>query len=138
MDSTFKLASKATLTDSHCRKSRELRGGILSMLNEKGEIVAWVCLLGNVWCPQTDGFVQRLCQTKANAEMTELLTGVRRRHEALGLPMPEMMVTDNCCQVRRAVQSALPETDCILDVWHSIARYDYYIFSLLQNGLRVS
>ena len=77
MDSMFKLASKAMLTDSHCQKSRELHGGILSMLNEKGEIVAWVCLPGNVWCPQTDGFMQRLCQTKANAKMTELLTGIR-------------------------------------------------------------
>ena len=40
--------------------------------------------------------------------------------------MPEMMVTDNCCQVHRAVESALPETDCILDVWHFIARYIVY------------
>jgi hypothetical protein len=131
MDSTFKSANKATLTDNQCRRSKELRGGILSMLNEKGEIVAWVCLPFHpdvVRCPQTDKFIQRLCQTKANAEMTELLTGIRRRHEALGLPMPEMMVTDNCCQVRRAVQSALPETDCILDVWHLIARYDYHTF----------
>ena len=65
--------------------------------------------------------------------MTELLTGIRRCHEALGLPMPKMMVTDNCCQVRRAVQSALPETDCILDVWHLIARYDYNAFPPLRN-----
>ena len=40
--------------------------------------------------------------------------------------MPEMMVTDNCCQVHRAVESALPEMDCILDVWHFIARYIVY------------
>ena len=140
MDSTFKSASKATLTDSHCRKSKELRGGILSMLNEKGEIVAWVhltCCLDNVWCPQTDEFVQWLCQTKANAEMTELLTVIRRHHEVLGLPMPEMMVTNNCCQVRHAVQSALPETDCILNVWHFIARYDHYTFPSFRNSLQV-
>ena len=65
---------------------------------------------------------QCLCQTKANAEITKLLMGVRRHHKALGLPMPEMMVTDNCCQVCQAVESTLPETDCILDVWHFIAR----------------
>ncbi|KAG6379441.1 hypothetical protein JVT61DRAFT_11916 [Boletus reticuloceps] len=99
IDSTFKSASKATITDSHCRRSKELRGGILSMINEKGKIVAW-----------------RLCQTKANAEITELLMGIRCRPESMGLPMPEMMVTDNCCQVRRAVESALPEADCILDI----------------------
>lgn len=126
IDSTFKSASKATLTDSHRQKSRELHGGILTMLNEKGEIVAWVrlCYTPTQKYSMTDLFVQRLCQTKANAEITELLTGVRRRHEVLGLPMPQMMVTDNCCQVRRAVQSALPETTCVLDAWHFIARYD--------------
>ena len=48
--------------------------------------------------------------------------GVKHRHIALGVPMPEMIVTDNCCQVHRAVESALPETDCILNVWHFIAR----------------
>ena len=46
MDSTFKSAGKATLTDHHHNKSKELRGGILSMLNEKGEIVAWVSHIG--------------------------------------------------------------------------------------------
>jgi hypothetical protein len=65
---------------------------------------------------------------KANAEMTELLTGIRHCHEALGLPMPEMMLMDNCCQVCHAVQSALSETNCILNVWHLIARYDYHTF----------
>ena len=40
MDSTFKSAGKAMLTDHHHNKSKELWGGILSMLNEKGEIIA--------------------------------------------------------------------------------------------------
>ncbi|KAF8124424.1 hypothetical protein EV363DRAFT_1540574 [Boletus edulis] len=91
------------------------------MINEKGEIVAW-----------------RLCQTKANAEITELLMGIRRRHEALGLPMPEMMVKDNCCQVRRAVESALPEADCILDVRHFIARYVAVILNSGKNTYRAA
>ena len=42
IDSTFKSTSKVTVTDSHCQRSKELRGGILTMINEKGEIVAWV------------------------------------------------------------------------------------------------
>ena len=63
--------------------------------------------------------------------------GVRHRHEALGLPMPEMMVTDNCCQVRQAVESALPETDCILDVWHLIARYNIYQSSFALTIIRI-
>ncbi|KAF8546806.1 hypothetical protein OG21DRAFT_1479620 [Imleria badia] len=116
IDSTFKSASKATVTDSHCKRSKD-------MINKKGEIVAWC-----------------LCQTKANAEITELLTGIRRRHETLGLPMPKMMVTNNCCQVRRAVESALPEMDCILDVWHFIARYiasTLYVAVILNSGKNV-
>ncbi|KAF8444445.1 hypothetical protein L210DRAFT_3343076, partial [Boletus edulis BED1] len=63
----------------------------------------------------------------------KLLMGIRCRHEALGLPMPEMMVTDNCCQVRQAVESALPEADCILNVWHFIARYVAVILNSGKN-----
>lgn len=33
------------------------------------------------------------------------------------------MVADNCCQVRKAVTAAMPETDSKLDVWHFGARY---------------
>ena len=70
-----------------------------------------------------DCFHQQLCQTKANAKTTEMLMGVKHCHVALGVPMPEMIIMDNCCQVCRVVESALPEMDCILDVRHFIARY---------------
>ena len=42
MDSTFKALGKALLTDANQQKSKELRGGILSVINEENEIVAWV------------------------------------------------------------------------------------------------
>jgi hypothetical protein len=44
LDNTFKAASKATLTNRDRQKSKELRGGILSVLNEDNQIIAWVCL----------------------------------------------------------------------------------------------
>ncbi|KAG1849139.1 hypothetical protein DFJ58DRAFT_662610 [Suillus subalutaceus] len=42
LDNTFKAASKATLTDKDRQKSRELKGGILSVLNEDNQIISWV------------------------------------------------------------------------------------------------
>lgn len=76
------------------------------MLNEDNQIVSW-----------------RFCQTRTNAEITELLQGLKRHHDLLDVPQPKMMVADNCCQVRKAVTAAMPETDSKLDVWHFGARY---------------
>lgn len=66
---------------------------------------------------------KRFCQTRANAEITELLRGLKRRHDVLNLPQPKMMVADNCCHIHGAVASAMPETEAKLDVWHFSARY---------------
>ncbi|KAG8214775.1 hypothetical protein J3R82DRAFT_9903 [Butyriboletus roseoflavus] len=67
----------------------------------------------------------------------ELLMSIRCHHEALGLRMPKIMVTENCCQVHWAVESALPETEYILNMWHLIARYIVYNLSfqlmIIQN-----
>ncbi|KAG2738225.1 hypothetical protein P692DRAFT_201842822 [Suillus brevipes Sb2] len=114
LDNMFKAANKATLTDRDHQKSRELKGGILSVLNEDNQIILW-----------------RFCQTRTNAEITELLQGLKHRHDILNVPQPKMMVADNCCQVRNAVTSAMPETDSKLDVWHFSARY---IAVMLQSS----
>ncbi|KAG0694810.1 hypothetical protein DFH29DRAFT_1006019 [Suillus ampliporus] len=87
---------------------------ILSVLNEENQIISW-----------------RFCQTRTNAEITELLQGLKHRHDILNIPQPRMMVADNCCQVRNAVISAMPETDSKLDVWHFGARY---IAVMLQSS----
>ncbi|KIJ12147.1 hypothetical protein PAXINDRAFT_15062 [Paxillus involutus ATCC 200175] len=110
MDSTFRASGKAVLTDANRQKSKELKGGILSVINEENEIVIVA--------------VQRFCQTRANAKITELLEGLKRHHDALGVTPPEMIIADNCCQVRSAVKAVFPQTDACLDVWHFIARYD--------------
>ena len=66
---------------------------------------------------------QRLCQTQANGEIEELLGGIRECCNALGVRGPEMVVVDNCCHVRRAIERALPNASTVLDVWHFIMRY---------------
>ncbi|KAG0694993.1 hypothetical protein DFH29DRAFT_880333 [Suillus ampliporus] len=78
LDNTFKAASKATLTNKDRQKSKELKGRILSVLNEENQIISWV-----------------------SSTATDILN----------IPQPRMMVADNCCQVRNAVISAMPETD---------------------------
>lgn len=41
-DSTFKITNKATVTDEDCQRSRYLKGGVLSVLNEENQIITWV------------------------------------------------------------------------------------------------
>ncbi|KAG0692816.1 hypothetical protein DFH29DRAFT_1043843 [Suillus ampliporus] len=106
LDNTFKTASKATVTNKDGKKMNELKGGLLSVLNEDNQIMSW-----------------RFCQSQTNAEITEVLQGLKNRHDILDVPQPKMMVADNCCQVRGAVTSAMPMTESKLDVWHFSARY---------------
>ncbi|KAG2114786.1 uncharacterized protein F5147DRAFT_769513 [Suillus discolor] len=41
LDNTFKASNKATLTNKDGQKTREIKGGILTVLNESNEIIAW-------------------------------------------------------------------------------------------------
>ncbi|KAI5982858.1 hypothetical protein EDD15DRAFT_2109821, partial [Pisolithus albus] len=63
LDSTFKVSNKASLTDKDCQRSKHLKGGILSVLNEENQIVSWA--------------------SASNAEIVEVLTGLKRRVELL-------------------------------------------------------
>ncbi|KAM6489712.1 hypothetical protein JOM56_014735, partial [Amanita muscaria] len=118
-DNTYHAASKATLTDKDGKKVKLMKGGILSALNERNEIVSW-----------------RFCQTQANGEIEELLGGIQKRCNALGVQDPEMVVVDNCCHVRHAVERALPNASTVLDVWHFIMRYIATIVSSKQSAYR--
>ena len=42
LNSTFKISNKATVMDKDSQQLKYLKGGILSILNEKNEIIAWV------------------------------------------------------------------------------------------------
>ncbi|KAJ6533328.1 hypothetical protein DFH09DRAFT_1406865 [Mycena vulgaris] len=90
-DNTFKAAAKATVVDASKTRTKLMKGGILSVLNELNEIVAW-----------------RFCQSASPAEMFEILEGIRKRCEELGVDFPEMIVVDNCCQVKNEIHKALP------------------------------
>jgi hypothetical protein len=65
---------------------------------------------------------QRFCQTASADEITELLEGYKRRCEEMEILPPEMVTTDNCCQVRRAILKSIPETRVVLDVYHFYMR----------------
>ena len=43
LDSTFKISNKATVSDKDCQRAKYLKGGVLSVINEESEIIAWVC-----------------------------------------------------------------------------------------------
>lgn len=42
LDNTFKVMTKATVTDSKKQRSKPLKGGLLSAVNERNEIITWV------------------------------------------------------------------------------------------------
>ncbi|KAG1735768.1 hypothetical protein EDB19DRAFT_1830128 [Suillus lakei] len=79
---------------------KEIKGGILTVLNEGNEIISW------------------FCQTHVNTEITELLLGLKHCHDILDLPQPKMMIANSCCHICGAVASTMPETEAKLDVWH--------------------
>ncbi|KAI9570012.1 hypothetical protein HD554DRAFT_1984091, partial [Boletus coccyginus] len=124
INSMFKSTSKATVTDSHQQRLRELQGEILTIINEKGEIIAWISTSYESASTTINKVSsQHLFQMKANAKITELLMGIRCHHKVLSLSMPEMMVIDNCCQVHQAMESAFSKTDWIFNMWYFITRY---------------
>lgn len=43
LDATFKSAAKATVAERGKPRTKLLQGGILSVINERNEILAWVC-----------------------------------------------------------------------------------------------
>jgi hypothetical protein len=42
LDNTFRVSGKATIIDNQKTRVKLLKGGVLSFLNEEGDIVAWV------------------------------------------------------------------------------------------------
>ncbi|THH19481.1 hypothetical protein EW146_g1687 [Bondarzewia mesenterica] len=115
LDNTFKSAGKASIADTQLARTKLMKGGILSIINEKNEILAW-----------------RLCQSQANAEIEEILQGIHRRCIELKVQLPEMVIVDNCCHVRGAVRRALPDVQVALDTYHFLMRY----LATIVNGTR--
>lgn len=42
LDNTFKVAAKASVIDENGKRLNLLKGGVLSVINESNEIIAWV------------------------------------------------------------------------------------------------
>lgn len=131
LDNTFKSAGKASIAERNKARMRVMKGGILSVINEKNEIISWVRLsFTKESSENTKHRRQRFCQTQANAEIEELLQGISSRYVQLHVESPEMVVVDNCCHVRNAITNAMPNARVVLDVYHMIMRCVNFATSL--------
>ncbi len=104
--------------------TRVYKGGITTVLNEETIILAWVRLnihlrLLKLTGPTTG---QRFCFTQGNWELQELLKGLKHRLELLSISEPEMVISDCCCHVSKAIHEVFPNAVVCLDVWHFLMR----------------
>ncbi|KAJ3534877.1 hypothetical protein NM688_g7062 [Phlebia brevispora] len=116
MDATFKVAKKAAVVDKAKRHDDLMKGGILSMINESNEILAW-----------------RFCQTQHNAEITEMLEGLVTRCKMQGVDPPKMAISDTCCKTRNALTPVLGDIFIGLDVYHFKRQYMVVILNGVRN-----
>ncbi|KAF9032463.1 hypothetical protein BDZ89DRAFT_1063369 [Hymenopellis radicata] len=66
-----------------------------------------------------------------------MLTGLKARCDALGVPYPEMMVADNCCHVRGSAVSVMPSMKVVQDIWHLLMRMLAVILDGTRNPYRL-
>ena len=64
-----------------------------------------------------------------------MLSGLSHRLVCLGLPPPEILMADNCCQVRNSMQKVFPNIDVMQDVWHFLMRYVPHVVMLSAVSL---
>lgn len=124
LDHTIKVANKATVVNPQ-KQCLHLIRALLSVINEYTEIMNWVRTMpASCLCSQKfDDPFQRLCPTRENAEITEVLEGLHVRHEKAGVEQPVTVTADNCCQIRAAVEAGMPGVIVVLDVFHFVSRY---------------
>ena len=60
---------------------------------------------------------QRLAASGSHHVLGDILKGIKRRGEVLGV-QPCDFITDNCCHVRNEVRKVFPDASVCLDVWH--------------------
>lgn len=51
-----------------------------------------------------------------------MFEGYARRCEILGVPFPEVAISDNCCHIEKPLKTVFPQTLSLLDVKHFGAR----------------
>ncbi|PIL33642.1 hypothetical protein GSI_04265 [Ganoderma sinense ZZ0214-1] len=106
IDTTFRCAYKATLVDKNKARVKSHLGGFVSVINQKSQPISW-----------------RLCHSQSQTETQEMLGGLSTRFAHLELSPPEVMTSDNCCQIRNTVKKVFPDTQVVQDVWHFLMRY---------------
>ncbi|KAI0704824.1 hypothetical protein C8Q76DRAFT_631245 [Earliella scabrosa] len=123
-DSTYGVAYKGTVVEKDKKRTRTYKGGLVPVINERNSIITWVGFVpikaGLTTCSPP---LQRLCHTQGNAELEELLQGLKRRFALLGIEDPEIAVADNCCHVKITIRKVFPGISVCLDVWHFMMRY---------------
>ncbi|KIK32267.1 hypothetical protein CY34DRAFT_101869 [Suillus luteus UH-Slu-Lm8-n1] len=121
-DNTFRAAGKALVTSADKQKIKVLKGGIISLMNENGEIIGWVSPPVLILLSRSPYNNQQFCHGQSNTEISELLDGLKTRCKELHVPPPEIFIADNCCHVRSAVTVIFPQASMKLDIWHFIMR----------------
>ncbi|PIL31911.1 hypothetical protein GSI_06615 [Ganoderma sinense ZZ0214-1] len=106
IDTTFRCAYKATLVDKNKARVKSHLGGFVSVINQKSQPISW-----------------QLCHSQSQTETQEMLSGLSTRLSCLELPSPEIMTSDNCCQIRNTALSVFPDIQVVQDVWHLLMRY---------------
>ncbi|THH23139.1 hypothetical protein EUX98_g8034 [Antrodiella citrinella] len=117
-DATFKVVKKAVIVDSAKKHTNPWNGGITGMINEYNEFVDW-----------------RLCLTATNKELQEMFEDYTARCEEMGVPPPEVIISDNCCHIEQPVKAAFPSARSVLDVKHFGARYGQVVVNATRNPL---
>ncbi|KAF7796643.1 hypothetical protein EIP86_007825 [Pleurotus ostreatoroseus] len=112
LDATFKLAKKAVVVTKNKARIQVAKGGLVSVINERNEIVAW-----------------RLCRSQANEELQSILEDLAARFQILKAPKTEEVLSDNCCHIAVVVFKAMPEAHLGLDVYHFLTRYTAMILN---------
>ena len=63
-----------------------------------------------------------MCQSKTNEELGEIFEGFVNRCKALGVPLPDEIIADNCCVIGVPVRKYFPGAHLALDIYHEITR----------------
>ena len=123
LDHTLKAAKKAKVVSQSLEYKTPFTGGWLSVINEHGQTLSWVCVMDASFFISPDLLDQRLCETGAHAEITGMLRGIKNRFELRDAPLPISCTADNCCAVAPAIHEAMPGIEVPLDLWHCQGRY---------------
>ncbi|KIO24054.1 hypothetical protein M407DRAFT_26496 [Tulasnella calospora MUT 4182] len=104
-DATYKVTKKATISTGSGTRDKAFQT-MVTMITEDNLIASW-----------------RFTFTELLLEVQAQLLDLRKRFEALGVPLPPQVIVDNCCTVRNKIEEVLPGTKVGQDIFHISMRY---------------